>query len=47
LEKVFFFIIYYWETNFFNQGASPDGKTPDGGSYIDAAEKDEIKALLK
>jgi ankyrin repeat protein len=30
-----------------SQGASRDGKTPDGSSYLEAAEKDEIKALLK
>jgi len=29
------------------KGASRDGKTPDGTSYIDAAEKDEIRALLR
>lgn len=29
-----------------NSGASKVGKTPDGTSYIDAAEKAEIKALL-
>ncbi|CAB3375876.1 myotrophin-like [Cloeon dipterum] len=28
-------------------GASPQGETPDGSSYIEAAEKEEIKALLK
>jgi len=28
-------------------GASADGKAPDGSSYIEAAEKDEIKALLR
>uniref|UniRef100_A0A0K8TN50 Putative myotrophin n=1 Tax=Tabanus bromius TaxID=304241 RepID=A0A0K8TN50_TABBR len=28
-------------------GASKNGKAPDGTSYIDAAEKDEIKALLR
>lgn len=28
------------------QGASKNGTTPDGTSYIDAAEKPEIKALL-
>ncbi|KAK2716177.1 hypothetical protein QYM36_010677, partial [Artemia franciscana] len=29
------------------KGASRTGTTPDGTSYFDAAEKDEIKALLK
>ncbi|KAG5316909.1 MTPN protein, partial [Pseudoatta argentina] len=29
------------------KGAKPDGLTPDGTSYLDAAEKDEIKQLLK
>lgn len=29
------------------KGANPDGLTPDGMSYIDAAEKDEIKVLLR
>jgi len=29
------------------QGADKAGKTPDGGSYKDAAENDAIKALLK
>ena len=29
------------------QGASKSGKAPDGSSYIEAAEKEEIKALLK
>ncbi|OXA53249.1 myotrophin [Folsomia candida] len=29
------------------KGASRDGKTPDGTSYLDAAEKDEIRALLR
>ena len=28
------------------QGASRDGKTPDGSSYVEAAEKQEIKDLL-
>ncbi|BFZ04847.1 hypothetical protein BsWGS_07886 [Bradybaena similaris] len=28
-------------------GANKSGKSPDGASYIDCAEKDEIKALLK
>jgi len=28
------------------KGAAKDGKTPDGSSYVDAAEKAEIKALL-
>ena len=28
------------------QGAAKDGKTPDGSSYVEAAEKAEIKALL-
>lgn len=28
------------------QGANVQGRTPDGTSYIDAAEKPEIKALL-
>lgn len=28
------------------KGASREGKTPDGTSYLDAAEKDDIKALL-
>ncbi|XP_043246498.1 myotrophin-like [Amphibalanus amphitrite] len=29
------------------KGASKSGKTPDGTSYIDAAEKADIKALLR
>ncbi|XP_059179268.1 myotrophin-like [Physella acuta] len=29
------------------KGADKSGKSPDGASYIDCAEKDEIKALLK
>ncbi|XP_015510788.1 myotrophin isoform X1 [Neodiprion pinetum] len=29
------------------RGANPDGSTPDGTSYLEAAEKDEIKQLLK
>jgi hypothetical protein len=29
------------------QGASKDGKCPDGSSYVEAAEKEEIKALLR
>ncbi|XP_058793336.1 myotrophin-like [Phymastichus coffea] len=29
------------------KGVKTDGKTPDGASYLDAAEKDEIKELLK
>lgn len=29
------------------KGAKPDGLTPDGTSYLEAAEKDEIKQLLK
>lgn len=29
------------------KGAKPDGLTPEGISYLDAAEKDEIKQLLK
>uniref|UniRef100_A0A0B7BP65 Uncharacterized protein n=1 Tax=Arion vulgaris TaxID=1028688 RepID=A0A0B7BP65_9EUPU len=29
------------------RGADKSGKSPDGASYIDCAEKDEIKALLK
>lgn len=29
------------------KGASKHGTTPDGTSYLDAAEKEEIKALLK
>lgn len=28
------------------QGASKNGKTPDGTPYIEAAEKEEIKELL-
>lgn len=28
------------------KGASKCGKTPDGTSYLDAAEKQEIKAML-
>ena len=28
------------------QGAARDGKTPDGSSYVEAAEKQEIKDLL-
>lgn len=27
-------------------GANPAGLTPDGSTYLDAAEKDEIKQLL-
>ncbi|XP_046383304.1 myotrophin [Ischnura elegans] len=30
-----------------DKGASKEGKTPDGTSYLEAAEKDEIKLLLK
>lgn len=30
-----------------DKGCSKDGKAPDGTSYIDAAEKDEIKKLLR
>ena len=29
------------------QGASKNGKAPDGSSYLDCAESDEVKALLK
>ena len=29
------------------QGCPKDGLTPDGTKYIDAAEKPEIKALLR
>ena len=29
------------------QGANKNGTAPDGTSYLDAAEKDEIKALLR
>ncbi|KAF7994848.1 hypothetical protein HCN44_004320 [Aphidius gifuensis] len=29
------------------KGAKPDGQTPDGLSYLDAAEKDEIKNILQ
>ncbi|XP_069684698.1 myotrophin [Periplaneta americana] len=29
------------------QGAQKDGRAPDGTSYVDAAEKEEIKQLLK
>ncbi|GLH12376.1 hypothetical protein R5R35_011698 [Gryllus longicercus] len=29
------------------QGASKDGSAPDGTSYVDAAEKEEIKQLLR
>ena len=31
----------------YTQGASRNGKAPDGSSYIDCAESDEVKALLK
>ena len=31
----------------FIQGATKNGSSPDGTSYLDSAEKDEIKALLK
>lgn len=31
---------------YYLQGASKNGVTPDGMSYIDAAEKQEIKQLL-
>jgi len=37
------FIIVYREF----QGAIKDGTAPDGKSYLEAAEKDEIKSLLK
>ncbi|XP_066991004.1 myotrophin [Anabrus simplex] len=30
-----------------DQGASREGSAPDGTSYIDAADKEEIKLLLK
>lgn len=30
-----------------DKGASKEGTTPDGTSYLEAAEKDEIKLLLK
>ena len=30
-----------------SQGAKKSGKAPDGRSYLDCAESDEIKALLK
>uniref|UniRef100_A0A1B6EBN3 Uncharacterized protein n=1 Tax=Clastoptera arizonana TaxID=38151 RepID=A0A1B6EBN3_9HEMI len=30
-----------------DKGASKEGTAPDGTSYLDAADKDEIKALLK
>ena len=33
--------------NFGLQGASRKGKTPDGTSYEEAAEKEEIRALLR
>jgi hypothetical protein len=29
------------------QGASKAGTAPDGSSYVEAAEKEEIKALLR
>ena len=29
------------------QGASKEGKCPDGSSYVEAAEKEEIRALLR
>ncbi len=29
------------------QGSSKSGSAPDGTSYFDSAEKEEIKALLK
>lgn len=29
------------------KGARPNGVTPDGTSYLDAAEKEEIKELLE
>lgn len=29
------------------KGANPNGLTPDGTDYLDAAEKEEIKQLLK
>ena len=29
------------------QGCSKDGKAPDGTSYVEAAEKEEIKQLLR
>ncbi|XP_043664050.1 myotrophin-like isoform X2 [Vespula pensylvanica] len=29
------------------KGARPDGLTPDGTSYLNAAEKEEIKQLLR
>lgn len=29
------------------QGASKEGTAPDGTSYLEAAEKEEIKQLLK
>ena len=29
------------------QGASKSGTAPDGSSYVEAAEKEEIKALLR
>ncbi|XP_072047596.1 myotrophin-like [Amphiura filiformis] len=30
-----------------SKGASKSGKAPDGSGYLDCAEKDDIKALLK
>ncbi|XP_065070835.1 myotrophin-like [Rhopilema esculentum] len=32
---------------FLSKGANKNGKAPDGSSYYDVAETDEIKALLK
>ena len=32
---------------FLLKGASKTGTAPDGSSYVDAAEKEEIKALLR
>jgi hypothetical protein len=40
-------VCVYKKEHFCLQGAVKDGSAPDGTSYVDAAEKEEIKQLLK
>ena len=39
-EKIVILFVYL-------QGAKKDGKAPDGTSYMDCAETDDIKVLLR
>ena len=49
-QNIKFYPMFYVHFKIFTynfQGAKKNGTAPDGTSYLDAAEKDEIKQLLR